>query len=278
MDGLDAAWIAALRMVALVVVMGPAVFLNRRLKKDVFSVGGKELLFILASAACMAVNFICWTLSLKYTSIFGSSSIGCIQYLFTVFAAYIFLKEKPGKGAALGALLCFSGIAVIGWSDFKTEGNFTGSIFSVICAIFSAGYFVAGRYVRRTVSIGAYTVWVNTFACVIITAWAFMAGAPFKPLSVGNIALLFGLAVLCSLGGHIGINMALKFATADLVSMITLIGPAFAAALAYVFFGEAVRMEVLAGAFLIIGGIFAYILIGQRQKRKLMRENEEVAV
>ena len=203
---------------------------------------------------------------MNIASIFGSVTIFSTQYLFTVMLAALFLREKPGKGVVVGIIMSLIGIAVISWSDFNLKGDITGNIFSLVSAFFFAAYYVTGRHVRKTVALGAYTIWVNTFCALLLLLAAFIINQPFKPLNMQNAAVFLALAVFGSLGGHIGINWALKYVKSDVTSIIYLSQPAFAAVIAYFLFQEQVEWKTVLGALFILLGIAFYILIQKKSR------------
>jgi len=168
----------------------------------------------------------------------------------------------------LGTLISFSGVALIGWSDFRFEGEAAGSVYSVLTALFVAVYFVAGRRVRQNTPLGAYTVLVNTVCALFLTAAALFSKEAFKPLRAPNVLTFFGLAVFGALLGHIGINWGLRYVTADVVGLATLSLPLFSALYAYLFFGETVSEETLIGSLLVLAGIALYVLIHNGHRKK----------
>lgn len=265
-DGIYPVWVAGLRMAAMFIIIWPAVFINKRLWIGVWHISLKELKWIALAGILLAGHFFTLALAIEYTSIFGSVTIFSTQYLFTVMLAALFLREKPGKGVVVGIIMSLIGIAVISWSDFNLKGDITGNIFSLVSAFFFAAYYVTGRHVRKTVALGAYTIWVNTFCALLLLLAAFIINQPFKPLNMQNAAVFLALAVFGSLGGHIGINWALKYVKSDVTSIIYLSQPAFAAVIAYFLFQEQVEWKTVLGALFILLGIAFYILIQKKSR------------
>lgn len=272
-DGVSPVWVAGLRMAAMFIIIWPAVFINKSLWMNVWHMTLKELNWITLAGVLLAGHFFTLALAINYTSIFGSVTIFSTQYLFTVIIAALFLREKPGKGVAVGITMSLIGIAVISWSDFNLKGVITGNLFSLISAFFFAAYYVTGRHVRKTVALGAYTIWVNTFCVLLLLIAAFIINQPYKPLNITNIAVFFGLAVFGSLGGHIGINWALKYVKSDVTSMIYLSQPVFASVIAYFLFREQVEWETALGALFILFGIAFYILTQNKLKISSVKNN-----
>lgn len=266
--GMSMDWIILLRVVAVMILTWPPVLINKKLRHDMFSVGKSDLLKTILAAALISGNFLFWAYSLEKESVFGSSSISTVQYLFSVIFGYLILKEKPGKGVVVSVLLTFSGIAVIGWSDFKTVGDISGSIFAIAAAICGALYFVISRSVRKNLSINTYFTWLNTFGTAMVLVVVMIIGIPLEHFNLSNTGLIIALAIFCSLGGHYLIAWSLKYVTADVPNLFGFSSPLFAAVMAYIFIGQTVKPQVFAGAVLILAGIGFYIYMQQREKKK----------
>jgi drug/metabolite transporter (DMT)-like permease len=165
--------------------------------------------------------------------------------------------------------MSIAGVLLISWSDFNFKGDLTGNIFAVISSLFSAAYFVAARHIRKTVGIGAFSVWVNTIAAVLMSFFALMIHEPFEIMNINVIALFYGIALVGSICGNVSIGWALKYVKADVTSMMFLTSPVFSAVLGFVFFREDIKSTVLFGALMILAGIAIYMWIQQREKKRL---------
>ena len=93
---------------------------------------------------------------------------------------------------------------------------------------------------------------------------SFLTGNPVLPVSLRNLAVAMGLAVLCTLLGHSIFSWGLKYESASFISVVKLLEPVFASLLGILLFREMPAVTSVAGGILIIGGIVLCIVSGQR--------------
>lgn len=79
-----------------------------------FSLRKKDWLMLVFSGAMLALHFLLWMGSLKYTSVASSTMIMALEPVFIMLGVYILYKEKTAVSAILGLSIAIGGVAFIG--------------------------------------------------------------------------------------------------------------------------------------------------------------------
>lgn len=232
----------------------------------------RQVLLSAASGVFLALHFVTWFISLKYTSIASSVVLVTTQPFFVVLGSWLFFKERvPGK-ALYGGLLSFIGSMVIGAGDFELgERAFTGDMLALFAAVMISGYLLIGRRLRGGVPLTGYTfVTYGSSALTLILA-ALAAGTPFHPYPPRDWLIFLALALVCTILGHTVFNWVLRYVQASVVSVSVLGEPLGAILWAAVFLGENPTLRQGIGGAVIFSGLYLFTRVaagsrGQRQR------------
>jgi drug/metabolite transporter (DMT)-like permease len=254
--GASALAIAALRMGIAAAVVAPVAL--TRSGQEIRALRRGDALFSLLSGFFLAVHFAAWTTSLDETSVMSSVVLVSTNPLFVAGASALFLGEKPGRLAIAGILAAAAGSVVVGLADLGEAGreSLRGDLLAVLGAIAGSGYLLVGRKVRARVSLTVYVgISYTTAACLLLG----LVAATRTPLAgLDGLAWLWIalLAVGPQLIGHTSYNWALRYVTATLVTVTLLAEPIGATLLAIPVLGQVPGAAALAGALLILAGIW----------------------
>jgi drug/metabolite transporter (DMT)-like permease len=139
--------------------------------------------------------------------------------------------------------------------DLRVDSSaFLGDLLAIGGAICLAGYLLIGRGVRAELGVAGYSAIVYAVVCVVAALTAVAGGVAHLPSPKVALAC-FGLAVICTIGGHTVYNWALRHVQVLLVSLSFLGEPPLAALLALAFFGAVPTLATIAGGVLIIAGL-----------------------
>jgi len=221
-----------------------------------------------ASGVFLALHFVTWFTSLKYTSIASSVVLVTTQPLFVVLGSFVFFKERVPRAALLGGLLAMVGSLVIGATDFQLgERAFIGDLYALFAAVMVSGYLLLGRRLRGDVDIAGYTFVTYGASAVTLAVAALVSQLPFYPYPGRDWLLFVALALLCTVMGHTVFNWVLRYVQASVVSVSILGEPLGAIVWAAVFLGENPTLRQGVGGGLIFAGLYLFTRITARGNR-----------
>jgi len=267
-DDVPSIMIAAWRLTAASVVL--LVFF--RLRGHTFKkVTREDFILSLLGGLFLALHFILWITSLKYTSVASSVVLVTTNPIFVGIFSYFFLKEKLNIELIIGIILCLIGSTLIAAGDSGFEQliivnrqALLGDILALAGAIMASGYLLVGSKAREKLDILTYITIVYTFAALILIILSFILDIPFTGYRNSSYLYMVLLAIIPQLVGHTAFNWALKHIKASMVAITILGEPIGATILAYLFFNESVSRFQLIG----VVTIFAAILISSRKAKK----------
>ena len=127
----------------------------------------------------LAVHYVMWFESLRYTSVASSTVLAALQPLFSVIWGRLFLGERLGAHALTGGAIAIAGSAVVGWSDFSVSSQ---SLWGDLLALVSGGvislYFFCGQILRRRMGAVPYSVLSYGSRAAVLALYALFMGYP----------------------------------------------------------------------------------------------------
>jgi drug/metabolite transporter (DMT)-like permease len=218
-----------------------------------------------ASGVFLALHFVTWFTSLKYTSIASSVVLVTTQPLFVVLGSFLFFKERVPRAALYGGALAMVGSLVIGATDFQAGGQaFYGDLLALFAAVMVAGYLLLGRRLRGDVGLAGYTFVTYGASSLTLVAAALACRLPFYPYPDRDWLIFGALALVCTIMGHTVFNWVLRYVQASVVSVSVLGEPLGAIFWAAVFLGENPTLRQGIGGGLIFAGLYLFTRVTAR--------------
>jgi drug/metabolite transporter (DMT)-like permease len=231
----------------------------------------EDFLLSLLGGLFLALHFVLWITSLKYTSVASSVVLVTTNPIFVGIFSYFLLKEKQNIELIIGIVLCFMGSILIAAGDsgfdkliFANRDALLGDILALAGAIMASGYLIVGSKVRERLDILTYITTVYAVAAFILLAISIAMEIPFTGYQNSSYIYMALLAIVPQLIGHTSINWALKHLKASMIAITILGEPIGATILAYIFFGESISSFQFIG----IISIFTAILVSSRKGKK----------
>ena len=251
--------IAFYRLLFTLAFLVPALLARKKEREQLVHLNGRQLRLAVISGALLAVHWVMWFESLRYTSVASSTVLVSLQPLFSILFGALFLKERVSKWGMVGVFLAFFGSAIIGWGDFQVSGAaFWGDVLSFASAGVISLHFLFGQLLRRELDVLPYTVVCYTASTVCLAIYALAAGQSFSGYSCQTWGCFLGLALFATVGGQCVFNLLLKYLTASAVTMGILGEPVGTIILAFFIFGESITLQQAAGMLLILGGLWLF--------------------
>ena len=215
----------------------------------------KELLLLMCSGACMAVNWILLFEAYKYTTV----AIATLSYYFapvlvTVASSFLF-REKLGKKQILCFVMSTLGLVIVtGITDLGSGSNNTvGILFGLGAAVLYAGCILLNKFIKGVGGIERTFLQFLAAIAVMIPYVAFTGGITVGVLdSTGWICLLIvGLI-------HTGITYCMYFSAVEHipgqeVAILSYIDPLVAIVVGVLVLGEPLTVPQLIGGAMILG-------------------------
>lgn len=253
--------VAVWRTVSAVVLLAP--FALARAGPEIRAFTRREWGLIVAAGVFLGVHFIAWIESIYYTSVASASVLVTTSPIFLAILGYLFLGERLTRRQSGAVVLAVGGAALIGLGDAGGAGTASapslGNALALFAALVVSLYLLIGRVVRQRTSWLAYVFPLYAVvACTTVVA-ALVRGTPL----FGHGWTFYGLCVLMALGpqllGHGSFNYALRYLTAAVLGLLSLLEPVGAALLAYGLFGETPGPLALAGMGVVLAAVTAAV-------------------
>jgi len=237
----------------------PALWMVYLLKEKTRSrrYSGKWPLLIAAGVA-FAGDLGFWHKSIQFTSVANSTLLANLASIFVTLAVWIFLRQRPTGVFLAGLAAALAGVALL----VKTSLEFSatgllGDALGVVTAMFYAGYILSVKGLRdrgeTTLHLMAVT---STITAIILFPVALASGEPMLPTTATGWWILLGLALISHAAGQGLIAYALAHLPAAFSSVSLLFQPVMAAVFAWVLLSEALVPLQIAGACVVLAGIY----------------------
>ena len=212
---------------------------------------------LLVAGVLLAVHFATWTVSLFYTSVASSVLFVSVHPVLVAALAWGLFDERPRPVVAGGIGLALAGSAIIAAGDLRLGGEaILGDGLALAGAAVFAVYLLIGRRVRQRLDPLTYSAPVYAICTLVLAALALANRQPFGPLTAGNLAAFLALALVCTLGGHLVYNWALRYVDTAVVSVSFLGEPICSSLLAWPLLGQPVAPLTAIGGAVVLAGIY----------------------
>lgn len=246
--------IAAYRLSLATILLAPFAWWRRA---DWRPLSRRDLALSLLSGLLLALHFLSWISSLKYTSVASSVVLVSSSPIFVGLGSRFILRERLGPALIWAIAISLSGALLIGYSDLSFGlKELQGDLLALGGALMVSAYFLLGRSVRQRVGLFNYIFIVYGLAALLLLVAALAARQPLLGYSKWTYLFLFLLALGPQLLGHSSLNWALRYVSAATIAVIVLGEPVGAAILAYFILHEGLAALKVCGGLLILGGIY----------------------
>lgn len=238
----------------------PALLFQPESRKQLLELSGRRLFLGVLSGLVLALHYVMWFESLKYTSVASSIVLVTMQPLFAIIGGWFIFRERYGWQALSGCLLAIAGSVVIGWGDLNLSWSaFLGDLMALAAAAVIACYFLIGQEVRGNMGAVPYSVLGYGSGAFFLALYSLWQGEPFTGYSSFTWVNFAGLALVSTLLGQLVFNWLLKWLPATVISMSILGETVGTCILSYFILGEVVSLQQLAGIVCILLGIGIFL-------------------
>lgn len=237
-----------------------------------FALRRKDWLLLVVSGAMLALHFLLWMGSLKFTSVASSTMIMALEPVFIMLGAYLLYKEKNSMSAIAGLAIAIFGVVFIGWGDIGlSSDNLKGDLLSIGGTAAVAAHLLIGQKLVARMPSYLYSLIVFIAAAIVFAIYNLLAGIPFFDYPPREWGIFVLLAIVPTVFGHILFNWLLQYASATTVSMNILGEPVGASILAFLLLGEQLTILQWAGGVLVMGGLQSICMQDEGKRRREVR-------
>lgn len=251
--------IAFYRLLFTLCFLVPALLCRKKEWEQLLQLNRRQLRLAVVSGALLAIHWVMWFESLRYTSVASSTVLVSLQPLFAILWGGLLLHEKVTRQGMMGVFLAIAGSVIIGWGDFRVSGAaFWGDMLSFASAGVISLHFLFGQLLRKEMDVLPYTTVCYSASTLCLAAYVLVTGQPFTGYSFQTWGCFWGLALLATVGGQCVFNLLLKYLPATAVTMGILGEPVGTIILAFLIFGENITLQQGLGMLFILGGLWIY--------------------
>ena len=197
-------------------------------------------------------------LGLQYISAGLERLILFLYPTMVVLISALVFKHKIGRTAWFALLISYAGIALVFLHDMHVlqHDAFTGSLLVFGSALAYAMYLVGAGHTIARIGATRFTAYVMTVACAAcLLQFAVTHPVAALDLPVRVYGLSIAMAVISTILPAFLLAAAMRRIGSVHTSMIGSIGPVSTIFLAYVFLGERMSLEQIAGSVLVLAGV-----------------------
>ena len=198
-----------------------------------------------------------WHLAIINTTMANATFMACLAPVWVLVLSGIFIGEKVSARSFAGLAICLVGASLLIGSSYNVDpSRLIGDFYGLVTSFFFGTYFLAMRVARRTLKSGELSLSSTFITALVLLVVALISGDQLFPATPQGAAALGALGFISHAGGQGLLTVALGTLSAVFSSLVIFIEAIAAAIFGWLIFSEAMGPFQLAGAVLILSGIW----------------------
>lgn len=214
----------------------------------------------LAGGVFFAFDLVLFNSAVLRTTAATAVLLGNNAPIFVGLGTWIFFARRPRAPFWVGLSLALAGCAFIVFADASSEqsvaGDVTGDLFALSAALFWAAYMVTTEHVRTAMDTLTFNTVAVTGSVVALLVICVLLGVPLTGYSGRTWAALLALGFVSQLASYYALVYALGHLPATVTSVAILAQVPLTALLAAALLGEPLSGAQMAGALVVLSGIY----------------------
>lgn len=231
-----------------------------RHRGEVRALGRSDLTTLAVAGVLLALHFATWVPSVTLTTVAASTVLVSTQPLWSAALARIFLGDRLRRAVAVGIAIAFAGAVLISGFDFTLSARaFAGDMLALAGAAAVAGHRIVALGPRRRLSLIPFVAVMYGVCAVVLLVVVLISGQPVSGFEPATWLWMVLIALGPQVIGHTLFNLLLRDVDPTVLA-VAIMGEAVGATLlALALFGEIPSGGAIAGAVLLLAGIFVAV-------------------
>jgi drug/metabolite transporter (DMT)-like permease len=226
--------------------------------------GARQTGWILFGGVLFGIEVSLWAAALKLTTVTNATLLANLTPVFAALFGWFLFRERL-KGAVIAGvatalvgavLLALARAQAAGGPTGDAETGWLGDALGLCAAVGYAGYLLILRMLGKDMNVGAVMFWATLSSLAVALSLALVFREPLLPETLNGWLILLGLALVVQVGGQGLVAYGVGRLPIVASTVLLWMQPLVAAALSWIMFDEALGALALAGALLILAGIF----------------------
>jgi len=212
---------------------------------------------LIAAGVFFSLDMCFWHLALVRTSVANATFFVNLGSVAVGLAAWLVLKQRPSISWPVAALFATAGAAAMAFGASEdSASDLTGDSLALIAAACITGYLLFATIARSSVSGFQAIFWITISAIPVGLIFALILGEEIFPHHYSDFAAPLFLAFFAQALGQGLLVYGVGLTTPSIGGVILLIQPVIAGLIAWPLFGEELALIQMAGAALILFGVW----------------------
>jgi drug/metabolite transporter (DMT)-like permease len=218
---------------------------------------------LLVAGALFGAECGLWAAALGFTTVVNATLLSNMTSIFAVALGWLLFRERLKPSTLLGSAVALSGALTLAIARAQSAAGhpalphgWIGDGLGFTSALGYAGYLMIVRALGNRVSTGAVMFWATLSAAALALVASLVFHEPLLAHSVRGWLILLMLGVVVQVGGQGLIAYGVGRLPIAMSTILLWMQPLAAAMLSWLLFGEYLTPLALAGAALILGGVF----------------------
>lgn len=225
--------------------------------------GPRERTWLLGAGIFFGIELSLWAAALTQTTVANATLLANMTPVFAAAFGWFVFKERVGSGVLAGGAAALVGAVILtlaraqaGEGPAGREAGFIGDAMGLVAAMGYAAYLLIVRRIGARVGVGGVMFWASLSAAAYSLCVALLLGEPLLPQTLEGWAILVGLGLVVQAAGQGLIAYGVGRLPIVVSTVLLWMQPLAAAALSWLIFGEELGPLALAGAALILAGLY----------------------
>jgi len=204
-----------------------------------------------------ACDIALWNSSIMLSKATISTLLANLAPVWVGIGALLFMKEKPSGIFWIGTVISIIGVTIIiGFNQVMQANLNFGNVLAIIASMFYGAYLITVRTGRNSLDTFSFTTISMMTSTVVLGLICLFTSTPLWGFSTTTWLALGTLGIIPQLLGWLAINQALGHIKPTAASVSMLSQTAFTAIFSVLVLGEILTFHEIAGAVVVLGGIY----------------------
>jgi drug/metabolite transporter (DMT)-like permease len=205
-----------------------------------------------------------WAAALGLTTVTNATLLANLTPVFAALFGWFLFRERLRLPVMAGVAISLAGAVLLALARAQAaagptgnpETGWLGDALGLCAAVGYAGYLLILRMLGKEVNVGAVMFWATLSSLAVALTLALIFNEPMWPQTLRGWLILAGLGLVVQVGGQGLVAYGVGRLPIVASTVLLWMQPLVAAALSWILFSEALGPVALAGAALILAGIY----------------------